>query len=297
MTNNPPSNARKLAIDGLNQLCVVGAGTTGAQIAQVAALAGYSVNLTDGSQTALERAVEGNCNQLTLLVKKGKLSRAEANAAHARVVPLISLEEAAGNADFVIEAIHEDLDAKRRLFRRLDNICPDHTILASNSCSLLISKIATDIARKDKVCNMHFFHPALVMQLVEIVRSLDTSDETVEIAAELGRRMGKEVVVMQKELFGFIVNNGFSHEIDTVTPSHGGGYAWDVEAGRVMRPAFNSSSSARSFEKTDMHSREVAHIVREQRHPETGDPRDKPPTFLDEMIKEGRQDRRAERSF
>lgn len=295
MTENPGRDMRSLAIEQVKQLCVVGAGTMGAQIAQVAAMHGYQVTLTDASQAALDRAVESNRTQLQIRVKKGKLTEQEAEQALARVTPLTSLEEAAGVADFVIEAIYEDLDVKRDLFRRLDNICPEHTILASNSSTLVISRIAADIARKDKACNMHFFHPALVMQLVEVVRSPDTSDETVEVTAELGRRIGKEVVVMQKEIFGFIVNNILFHELDAAMSLYEGGYASVEDIDKAMRLGLNHPMGP--FELADFSGVDVIHFVKQQRYKETGDPRDKPPTFLEEMVKEGRLGRKTGRGF
>ncbi len=295
MTNNPGAGERNLTIDGVKQICVIGAGTMGAQIAQVAALGGYNVNLTDANQTALERGIENNHNQLQNRVRKGKLTQQQADAAFERVRPMTSLEEAAGRADFVIEAVYEDLAVKQDIFHRLDAICPEHTILASNSSSFVISKIAADIVRKDKACNMHFFHPALVMQLVEVVRSPDTSDETVEVAAELGRRFGKEVVVMQKEIFGFIVNNILFHEMDAAMSLYEGGYASVEDIDKAMRLGLNHPMGP--FELADFSGVDVVHFVKQQRYLETGDPRDKPPTFLDEMVKEGRLGRKTGRGF
>ena len=291
MTENPPN----LTIEGVKQICVVGAGTMGAQIAQVAALSGYRVNLTDASQAALDKAVEGNRHQLETRVKKGKLTQAQAEAGLAAVKPMTSLEEAAHAADFVIEAVYEDLTVKQELFGRLDKICPPHTILASNSSTLVISRIAANISRRDKTCNMHFFHPALVMQLVEVVRGPETSDETVAVTVELGRRLGKEVVVMHKEIFGFIVNNILFHEMDAAMHLYEHGYASVEDIDKAMRLGLNHPMGP--FELADFSGVDVVHFVKQQRYKETGDPRDKPPTFLEEMVKEGRLGRKTGRGF
>lgn len=292
MTNNPALSQRSLTIEGVKQLCVVGAGTVGAQIAQVAALSGFKVNLTDPSQAALDRGIEANRNQLQLRVKKGKLTQEEADAALARVTPLTSLEEAAGAADFVIEASCDDLEAKRKLFRRLDGICPPHTILASNSPNIVISKFTANVARKDKVCNMHFFHPALVMQLVEVVPGPETSDETIELVTGLGHRIGKEVVVMQKEVFGFIANSNLFSDFDSPWNLNEGSHA-PVED--TLKPGLNHSM--KSFELAGFSSGDVVHFVKQPRYKETGDPRDKPPAFLEEMVKEGLWGRKTGQSF
>jgi 3-hydroxybutyryl-CoA dehydrogenase len=295
MTNNPGSAAPTLTIDDVKQICVVGAGTMGAQIAQVAALHGYNVSLTDASQTALDKAVESNRNQLQIRVKKGKLTQEQADEALARVRTVVSLQEAASTADFVIEAVYEDLDVKKAIFKQLDQYCPPHTILASNSSTIVISKIAADIERKDRTCNMHFFHPALVMQLVEVVRGPETSDNTIDVTAELGRRIGKEVVVMQKEIFGFIVNYILFHEFEAAWKLYEGGYASVEDIDKAMKLGLNHPMGP--FELADFSGVDVTHFVMQQKFKESGDPRDRPPKFLDEMVKEGRVGRKAGRGF
>jgi 3-hydroxybutyryl-CoA dehydrogenase len=286
---------RGLSVNGVKQICVVGAGTMGAQIAQIIALHGYAVNLTDVNAVALEKAVEGNRFQLQNRVNKGKLSQGQADEALALVRTFTSLEEAAGKADFVIEAIIEDLEAKRALFRKLDVICPPHTILASNSSTLVISQIARDIERKDKAVNMHFFHPALVMQLVEIVRGPETSDETVNVTLEFSKRIGKETVVMNKEVFGFIVNHVFMAEMDAAMNLYAHGYASVEEIDKAVKLGLNHPMGP--FELADFSGVDVIHSAKQQRYKETGDPRDRPPTFLDDMVREGHLGRKTGRGF
>ncbi len=293
MTFNHPG--RNLQIDRVRQICVVGAGTMGAQIAQVAALHGYEVNLTDLNAVALEKAIEGNRFQLQCRVNKGKLSQSEADEALSRVRTFTSLEKAASSADFVIEAVVEDAEVKRELFCKLDAICPPHTILASNSSTIVISQIARDIERKDKAVNMHFFHPALVMQLVEIVRGPETSDETVAVALELSKRIGKEAVVMNKEVFGFIVNHVLVTEMDAAMNLYPDGHTSLEDADKALKSGL--SHPVGSFELADFSSVGAVHSARQQSYNETSDPRDKPPTFLEDMVSEGRLGRKTGRGF
>jgi 3-hydroxybutyryl-CoA dehydrogenase len=188
------------------RLAVIGAGSMGAQIAQQAALHGMLVMLSDKDRSQLTRAAESNRGHLLRRVDKGKLSRADAEAALGRVVPITDLEGAVQQADFVIEAVVEDLEAKRSVFRDLDKFAPAEAVLASNSSTIGISKLADATSRPDRCVNMHFFFPVLVMELVEIVRGPQTSDESVERAMAVAREMDRTPVLLHREIDGFIVN-------------------------------------------------------------------------------------------
>jgi len=284
-----------MTVDDIKQICVVGAGTMGSQIAQQCALHGYAVNLTDANEAALQKGVEGNRTQLQNRVSKGKLSQDEADAAWNRVKPIANLEEAAGQADFVIEAIFEDLDAKREIFQRLDKVCPPHTILASNSSTIVISKIVENIGRKDKAVNMHFFHPVLVMKLVEVVKGPDSSDESAEITMELVRRIGREPVLMQKEVYGFIVNYVLMALTRAAMELYQGGYASYQDIDKALKLGLNHPMGP--FELSDFSGVDIMHYSMLQRYKETGHEEDKPPAFLEEMIKEGRLGRKSGKGF
>jgi 3-hydroxybutyryl-CoA dehydrogenase len=286
---------RSLTIDMVKRICVVGSGTMGSQIAQQCALSGYEVSLTDAIEPALQKAKESNRALLQNRVSKGRMSQEQADAALNRVSYTTDLEQAASNADFVIEAIFEDLDVKHELFKKLDKICPPHAILASNSSTIVISKIAEVIERKDKACNMHFFHPVLVMQLVEVVKGPDTSDETVQVTMELSRRIGKEPVLMQKEVFGFIVNYILAHMMDAAMYLYKEGYASFEDIDKAMKLGCNHPMGP--FELADFSGLDVWNFVMLQRFKESGDPRHQPPAFLDEMVKEGKVGRKAGRGF
>ena len=187
-------------------LTVVGAGSMGAQIAQQAALHGLDVRLHDQSDEQLRKATESNRGHLIRRVERGKLGRGEMESALARVHPTTALEAAVSGADFIIEAVFEDLKVKREIFSDLDRLSAPDAVLASNSSTMGISKIAGATARPERCVNMHFFYPVLVMDLIEIVRGRETSDETVARAMDVAREMGRTPVLINKEIDGFIVN-------------------------------------------------------------------------------------------
>jgi len=188
------------------KLAVIGAGSMGAQIAQQAALHDVEVMLQDKDQAQLGKARESNQGHLARRVEKGKLSQANAEAALERVGTTTDLGQAVFEADFVIEAIFEDLEAKRAIFEEVDRLAPPAAILASNSSTIGISKLADVTRRPERCLNMHFFYPVLVMDLVEIVRGPKSSDDAVALAVALARQIGRTPVVLNKEIDGFIVN-------------------------------------------------------------------------------------------
>jgi 3-hydroxybutyryl-CoA dehydrogenase len=190
----------------VTRLAVIGAGSMGAQIAQQAALCGVEVALHDKSAEQLQKARESNRGHVMRRVEKGKLGEAEAEKALAGVRATTDLSEAVEGADFVIEAVFEDLELKRSVFSELDRAAPPDVVLASNSSTMGISKIADATTRPERCVNMHFFYPVLVMDLVEVVRGPITSDETVERAMSVAREIGRTPVLINKEIDGFIVN-------------------------------------------------------------------------------------------
>jgi 3-hydroxybutyryl-CoA dehydrogenase len=188
------------------KLAVVGAGSMGAQIAQQAALFGIDVSLQDTNEAQLRKALESNCGHLVRRVEKGRLSQQDADEALRRVRPVTELAGAVGGAEFVVEAVYENLELKRSIFRELDAVAGPETVLASNSSTMGINEIVSGTSRPERCLNMHFFYPVLVMDLVEIVRGPRTSDETVSRATQLAKAMGRTAVVVNKEIDGFIVN-------------------------------------------------------------------------------------------
>ena len=182
----------------VHTIAVIGAGTMGRGIAHVAALGGYQTILEDLLPNALRRAETEIRGNLDKAVDIGKVSAEDAKAAFGRLRYAGSVEEAAREADLVIEAVPEEMESKIEIFTLLDKICRPGTILASNTSSLSITEIASITYRAKKCVGMHFFNPVHKMKLLEVVRGLETDDDTLAAAVEVGRRMGKQVVVIKE---------------------------------------------------------------------------------------------------
>jgi len=181
----------------MERIAVIGAGTMGVGIAQTAAQAGYRVVLQDAVASSLDRARGTIANGLDRLVGKGSMDGEGRRATLERIATAASIEEAAAAADLVVEAVPESLDLKREVFGALDRAAPPHVILATNTSSLPVERIAEATERSDRVVGMHFFNPVPVMPLLEVVRARSTSDATVEAVVAAGRRMGKDPIVVR----------------------------------------------------------------------------------------------------
>ena len=199
-----------MKIEDLKTIGVIGAGNMGHQISTLCAMHGYKTTVTDVSQETLKNAEKFVDTYLPGRVEKGRLTREQADQARANIAFTGRLEDAVKDADFVIEAAVEVLDIKRRLFADMDAMVSDHTILATNSSAIVSSKIADATQRPDRVVNMHFFNPTLVMKLVEVVQGPHVSDETTHITIELCHRLDKVPVHLKKEVDGFLLNRIFA---------------------------------------------------------------------------------------
>lgn len=196
-------------IEDVKTVGVIGAGNMGHQISTLCALHGYKTTVTDVSEVTLKNAEKFVDKYLPGRVEKGRLTQDEADQARANIAFTGSLEDAVKDADFIIEAAVEVLDIKRQLFADMDKMAPAHTILATNSSAIVSSKIADATQRPDKVVNMHFFNPALVMKLVEVVQGPHVSDETTQVTFELCKLLDKVPVHLKKEVDGFLLNRIF----------------------------------------------------------------------------------------
>src|SRR5579864_5781404 len=186
-------------------MAVIGAGIMGRGIAHAAAVGGYRTILEDLLPAALRRAESEIRANLDKAVELGKVAAPDADAALRRLEYAGSVEEAAREADLVIEAVPEEMESKIEIFTLLDKICRPTTILASNTSSLSVTEIASVTYRANKCVGMHFFNPVHKMKLLEVVRALETSEDTLAAAVDVGRRMGKEVVVI-RESPGFVTS-------------------------------------------------------------------------------------------
>lgn len=189
----------------IERAAVIGAGLMGSGIAQAIAAAGPSVALFDSDGAQLAKAVAGIKRMLDRAVEKGKLPAEETEAAFSRITPVSDLTKAVGEVDLVVEAVPESLDLKKQVFAELGRLAPEPVILASNTSGLPVTELGAAAGRPDRVLGMHFFYPAPVMKLVELVRGLGTSEETYRAAKAVCARMGKETVDAP-DYPGFIVN-------------------------------------------------------------------------------------------
>jgi 3-hydroxybutyryl-CoA dehydrogenase len=189
----------------IRTIAVIGAGIMGRGIAHAAALGGYRTILEDILPTTLRKAETEIRANLDKAVDLGKVTKDDADGAFSRLEYASSVEQAAREADLVIEAVPEEMESKIEIFTLLDKVCRPTTILASNTSSLSVTEVASVTYRAPKCVGMHFFNPVHKMKLLEIVRALETDDETLDAAVEVGKRMGKEVVVI-KEAPGFVTS-------------------------------------------------------------------------------------------
>lgn len=189
----------------IKNITVIGAGIMGRGIAQVAAMGGYNTSLVEKDEQALQKALTVIDKNLQKSVQLGKLADQEADDTLQRLTTTTDLDAASSKSDFVIEAVPEDLELKLQIFRNLDQVCPAHTILATNTSAKSITEIACNTSRPEKVIGMHFFNPVHLMKLVEIIRGLDTSEETLAITQQVSAAMGKETVEVN-EFPGFVTS-------------------------------------------------------------------------------------------
>ncbi|MHB1651730.1 MAG: 3-hydroxyacyl-CoA dehydrogenase family protein [Desulfitobacteriaceae bacterium] len=273
-----------MKVEDIRNICVIGAGNMGHQIAISAALAGYKVSVTDVSVEMLAKAEGFAKTYLPERVAKGKLSQEIADQTLSNLKFTQSLEEAVSNADFVIEAAVEKLDVKRKLFADLDRLAPAHAILATNSSFIVSSKVADVTKRPDKVCNMHFFNPALVMKLVEVVQGPHTSQETAQVTMDLTAKMGKTGVWLKKEIYGFLVNRILAALNQEALFLADIGIASPEEIDIAVTNALGHPMGP--FRLMDLTGIDLSYYIGMERYQETRDPKDKPsPLVVEKFVK------------
>jgi 3-hydroxybutyryl-CoA dehydrogenase len=189
----------------VERVAVIGAGTMGRGIVHAAALGGFRVTLQDVDSGVLEGALEGIQKEMQKAVERDRIDEGEMRGGLERISPTESLEEAVKEADLVIEAVPEEMELKLEIFGRLDKLCPERAVLATNTSTMSPTEIAAATSRPERCIAMHFFNPAHKMKLVELVRGLETADETVEAARDVAERMGKETVEVE-EFPGFVTS-------------------------------------------------------------------------------------------
>ena len=189
----------------VKNLSVIGSGVMGRGIAYTAALNGFTVHVNDIKQEVLDQAKDYIEKELKKSAERGFIQSEDVERAIGNLTYTVEIKKAVKDADLVIEAVLEQMELKIEVFKKLDELCPAHTVLASNTSTMSPTEIGAQTSRPDKVIAMHFFNPVHKMKLIEIIRGLDTSDETVEITKNLGSQLGKETVEVN-EFPGFVTS-------------------------------------------------------------------------------------------
>ena len=278
----------------LKRVLVVGAGTMGSQIALQTAMSGfYDVTLVDSVDGQLERARAQNTRLLDRAVEKGRMTSDKAKEALSCIKDQKDLAAAAGEADLVIEAVIEDFDAKKGVFTMLGEHANKDAILASNSSTIAISRLAGFTGSPERCCNMHFFHPVTVMQLCEVVRGPKTSDATAETAMGFVRSIDRTPVLLQKEIWGFIVNRILFAASEEAMHLLEGGYASAEDIDIAVQKGLNWPMGP--FHLLDFSGLDIFYGAMKDRHRQ-GEGADAP-ELLKKLVEEGNLGRKTGKGF
>ena len=272
---------------------LVGAGTMGSGIAQAGALSGYDVTMQDISDEQVAKGIKGITKSLERLAARDKISSTDQSSALARIEGTTTLDDLA-ECDVVIEAATENMDLKIAVFAQLDALCKSDTILASNTSSLSITRLAAATRRPDRVIGLHFFNPVPIMKLVEIVRALQTSDETFTEMDTLTRQLGKEPVSVQDSP-GFVVNRMLVPMINEAIFVLHEGIASADEIDTAMKLGANHPIGPLAL--ADMIGIDVCLFVMEILHNDFADSKFRPCPLLKKMVNAGYLGRKSGRGF
>ena len=279
----------------IENILVIGAGTMGRQIAMSCALGGYTTVLQDISAEALSAARTELEGWAASRLAKGKLEEATVAQALARLSQSTGLAQSASNADLVIEAAVERLDIKEQIFAQLGQHAPAHAILATNSSTLPSSKVAEASGRPQQVCNMHFFNPALVMKCVEVVRNEQTSDATIAAVTAVADQLGKNPVLVNKEIPGFIANRMMGAINAEALNLAQAGIASIEDIDTTAKTALGHPMGP--FELMDMVGLDVIDFIAQATYAETGDEADQPHPMITDKVAAGKLGRKSGEGF
>lgn len=277
----------------LQNIGVIGAGTMGNGIAQTCAIHGYNVVMQDISDDVVQRGLGSIQKSLGRLLSKEKISQGDHDQALAKIQTVTDIS-AMSACDLVVEAASENMDIKMEIFSRLNEICPEHTILASNTSSLSLTRIAAGSGRPDLVVGMHFFNPVPLMALVEVIRALQTSDDTYNAIDTLARDLGKTPVSV-KDSPGFVVNRMLVPMINEAAfiLYEGLAEAKDIDAAMKLGAAHPMGP----LTLADMIGLDVCLWVMDVLHQEFGDSKFRPCPLLKQMVDAGYLGRKSGRGF
>ena len=278
----------------IKKVCVVGSGTMGNGIVQISAQAGYETAMVDVNQEFVDRGMGAIKTSLGRFVKKGTMKQGDVDKILARIHPSTDLKDAVKDADYVIEAVFERADVKLPVFQQLEEACPEGTILASNTSGIPISLIASATKRPDKVIGLHFMNPVPMMKGVEIIKSLLTSEETLNVSLDLAKSLGKDPVVV-KDSPGFVANRIYCTVWNEAAKLLEENAASIEDIDKMMRISFNWPMGP--LELADLVGIDVVVDLLEGIHQQTGWERYKPTPLLKRMVEIGYVGRKAGKGF
>ena len=279
-------------VNQVRKVAVIGAGAMGAGIAQVCSQAGYQVAMRDIEKRFVDGGFRRIREPLMKRVDKGKMTQEDVDRILANIKGTVDLKEAVAGAQVVIEAIIEKMDPKKALFAELDELCPADVIFASNTSSLSITEMANSTRRPDRFVGMHFFNPAPVMRLIELIRGSETSDASVAFARAFAIKLGKEPVDVM-EAPGFVVNRLLVPMMNEAFNLLMEGVASPEDIDKAMKLGTNMPMGP--FELADYTGLDVGLDVMEVLYRETGDPKFRPSPLLRKYVRAGRLGRKSGR--
>ncbi len=277
----------------IKKVGVVGCGLMGSGITQVCAQSGYETVVSEVNQQLLDKGLSAIKSSLAKGVEKGKLTEADMQATLGRIKGTLSIEDFK-DCDLIIEAVVENLELKKKVFADLDRVCPKHTILATNTSCLSVLDLAMVTKRPDKVLGMHFFNPVPIMRLLELVRTILTSDETLSTAKAFGQTLGKTIVIAQ-DAPGFIVNRLLiPFMLDSIRMLEAG-YATKEDIDQAVKLGLNFPMGP--FELGDLVGLDTTYFIACAMYEELKDPKFAPPMLLKKMVTAGHFGRKAGKGF